>query len=284
MARRGELIVSAPVGYIKSKESSLEKTPDRRVREAIELLFEKVVEIGSVRQTLLWFQEHGLQFPAHTARSEVQWKRPSYGCFYRLLIANNLLGCELLGSARTGQALLAGLLRCRRWGHKLTVRYTGNGHDVLRYSCWRGFLDNGEPRCIAFGGIPADEAIGREVLRVVQPAAVEAAILASKEQLQKRDQVVAAPERDLQAAHYAARRAQKQFDAADPENRLVADELERRWNQALQQVQAVQEQLDEHTKREEHVVAPSREDFLDLAARLEELWPDADPTLRKRIV
>jgi DNA invertase Pin-like site-specific DNA recombinase len=231
MAKRGELIVSAPVGYIKSEEPSLEKTPDRRVREAIELLFEKVVEIGSVRQTLLWFQEHGLQFPAHTSQSEVQWKRPSYGCFYRLLtnpvyggvyaygksgpasacddgilrpgyrrkpreqwlsfipnahegyvswerfeqiqhlIKNNLLGRELLGSARCGQALLAGLLRCRRCGHKLTVRYTGNRHDVLRYSCWRGFLDNGEPRCIAFGGVPADAAIGHEVLRVVQPVA-----------------------------------------------------------------------------------------------------------------
>jgi len=85
MAKRGELIVSAPVGYVKSEEPTLEKTPDRRVREAIELLFEKIVEIGSVRQTLLWFQEHGLQFPTHTARSEIQWKRPSYGCFYRLL-------------------------------------------------------------------------------------------------------------------------------------------------------------------------------------------------------
>src|ERR1700745_3532948 len=85
MAKRGELIVSAPVGYIKSEEPSFEKTPDRRVREAIELLFDKVVEIGSVRQTLLWFQEHGLQFAAHTAKSEVLWKRPSYGCFYRRL-------------------------------------------------------------------------------------------------------------------------------------------------------------------------------------------------------
>jgi len=237
---------------------------------------------------LLWFQEHGLQFPAHTAKGEVQWKRPSYGCFYRLLtnpiyggvyaygktgpasagdgrlprpgyrrkpreqwlsfipnahegyvsgerfeqiqrlIKNNLLGRELPGSARCGQALLAGLLRCRRCGHKLTVRYTGNRHDVLRYSCWRGFLDNGEPRCIAFGGVPADDAIGREVPRVVQPAAVEAAILANEEQAHKRDQVVAALQRDLEAAQYAAQRAQRQFDAADPENRLVADELERR--------------------------------------------------------
>jgi DNA invertase Pin-like site-specific DNA recombinase len=344
MAKRGELIVSAPVGYIKSEEPSFEKTPDRRVREAIELLFEKVVEIGSVRQTLLWFQEQGLQFPAHTAKSEVQWKRPSYGCFYRLLtnpiyggvyaygksgpasscdgrlprpgyrrkpreqwlsfipnahegyvswerfeqiqrlVKNNLLGREALGSARCGQALLAGLLRCRRCGHKLTVRYTGNRHDVLRYSCWRGFLDNGEPRCIAFGGVPADDAIGREVLRVVQPAAVEAAILASDEQVQKRDQVVAALQRDLEAAQYTARRAQRQFDAADPENRLVTDELERRWNQALRQVQAVQEQLDQHVQQEERITAPTREEFLDLAVQLEALWPDADARLRKRIV
>ena len=344
MAKRGELIVSAPVGYIKSEEPSFEKTPDRRVREAIDLLFEKVVEIGSVRQTLLWFQEQGLQFPAHTAKSEVQWKRPSYGCFYRLLtnpiyggvyaygksgpaspcegrlprpgyrrkpreqwlsfipnahegyvswerfeqiqrlIKNNLLGRGALGSARCGQALLAGLLRCRRCGHKLTVRYTGNRHDVLRYSCWRGFLDNGEPRCIAFGGVPADDAIGREVLRVVQPAAVEAAILASEEQVQKRDQVVAALQRDLEAAQYTARRAQRQFDAADPENRLVTDELERRWNQALRQVQAVQERFDQHVQLQERITAPSREEFLDLAVQLEALWPDADARLRKRIV
>jgi len=195
----------------------------------------------------------------------VQWKRPSYGCFYRLLrnpayggayaygksgpaaagnsrlarpgshrkpreqwlalipnahegyvswerlehiqklIAGNSLGRDLQGCAREGQALLAGLLRCRRCGHKLTVRYTGSRHDVPRYSCWRGFLDNGDPRCIAFGGLLADEAIGREVLRVVQPVAVEAAILASEQQSAKHDQVVAALERGLQAAQYAAR-------------------------------------------------------------------------------
>jgi hypothetical protein len=75
--------------------------------------------------------------------------------------------------------------------------------------------------------------------------------------------VVDALQRDLQAAQYAARRAQKQFDAADL---------------------AVQEQLDQHIKREEQVAAPSREDLLDLAIRLEQLWPEVDPSLRKRIV
>ena len=88
-------------------------------------------------------------------------------------IRENTQGEQRLGAAKNGQALLAGLLRCSRCGRKLTVRYTGSGHDVLRYSCIRGWLDNGEPRCIAFGGITVEEAIGREVLGVIQPAAID---------------------------------------------------------------------------------------------------------------
>jgi hypothetical protein len=72
----------------------------------------------------------------------------------------------------------------------LSVRYTGNRHDVLRYCCIRGSLDNGEPRCIGFGGITADEAIGREILRVVQPAAIEASKLAHEERVRQKDDVL----------------------------------------------------------------------------------------------
>src|SRR6516165_1713446 len=68
-------------------------------------------------------------------------------------IQANTQGEQQAGAVKNGQALLTGLLRCSRCGRKLTVRYTGSGHDVLRYSCIRGWLDNGEPRCIAFGGI-----------------------------------------------------------------------------------------------------------------------------------
>ena len=346
-AQRGELIVVAPVGYIKTEELPLEKDPDRRVQEAIVLLFDKFLELGSVRQTLMWFLEQGLDMPARNQFREIVWKRPSYHTVYRILtnpvyggayaygktehtlryengearkaerrkpreqwlalipnthagyvsweqfeqiqqaIASNDRGSEQSGAAQNGPALLAGLLRCRRCGRKLTVQYGGNRADVLRYACNRGFLDNGQPRCIAFGGTSVDEVIEQEVLRVVQPAAVEAAVLASEEEARKQDEVLQALRRDLEAARYSAGRAQKQYDTADPENRLVADELERRWNQALQRVREVELRIDQHIHHRGNVLpVPTREQFEDLAGELEAVWScsETDVRLKKRIL
>ena len=344
-ARRGELLIVSPVGYRKG-ELRLEKDPDRRVQEAVRLVFQKLGELGSVRQTLLWFLEHGLELPVTNAHEEVRWKRPSYGMLYSMLtnpayggayaygkteqltqydggearqairrkprerwlsfilgthdgyvsweeferlqatISANVMRSEQIGAAQRGPALLAGLLRCRRCGHKLVVHYTGSHHDVLRYHCRRGWLDNGEPRCIGFAGLVVDQAIAREILRVIQPAAIEAAVMAHEEQARKVDEVLAALQRDLEAAQYSARRAQKQYDAADPENRLVTDELERRWNQSLQRVREIEAQIEQHRDRQGPSAAPTREEFAELAADLESLWnePVADARLKKRVI
>ncbi len=345
-ARRGELIVAAPVGYLKSEEEGLEKDPDRRVREAISLVFGKFLELGTVRQTLLWFLEQALELPVRQRDGETGWRRPTYAMIYRILthpayggayaygktehtthyaegqprrrsrrkpreqwlalipgshegylsweqfeqiqqmISENFFGLGHSGAAKQGSALLAGLLRCRRCGRKLTVHYTGAKGDILRYLCKRGALDNGESRCITFGGVSVDDAIGREVLRVVQPGAVEAAVLASKEEGHKQDQVLEALNRDLEAARYRARRASKQYDAADPENRLVTEELERRWNQALQRVQELEARIDEYACERVSVTTPALEEFEELATDLEAVWtcPEADVRLKKRIV
>src|SRR4051794_20948883 len=123
-----------------------------------------------------------------------------------------------------GDALLAGLVRCRRCGRKLTVRYSGTHHNIPRYACHRGLLDNGEPRCIAFGGLRVDDAIEAALLQVVEPGAIAAAAAAEAEAATQRDLVREALLRDLEAARYAADRAFRQYDAADPANRLVAAE------------------------------------------------------------
>jgi DNA invertase Pin-like site-specific DNA recombinase len=345
-AQRGELLVAAAVGYLKTDAPHLEKDPDQRVQEAIALVFRTFVERGTVRQTLWWFLEHGVQLPVQGRQGETTWRRPSYAMLYRILtnptyggayaygktertfhyeageprarsrrkpraqwvalipnvhegyvswdeferiqgaIAENLRGSGHAGAATQGAALLAGLLRCRRCGRKLMVCYTGRAHDVLRYVCARGARDNGEPRCIGFGGVSVDAAMTKEVLRVVQPAAIDAAVVASEGATRQQDEVVHAWRRELEAARYSAHRAQKQYDAADPENRLVAAELERRWNQALQRVDEIDARIQQHLQQQPLTVAPTREEFENLAADLEGVWndPHADVRVKKRVV
>src|SRR5215204_6335833 len=116
---------------------------------------------------------------------------------------------------------------------KLTVRYSGVKHNIPRYACHRGLLDDGEPRCIGFGGLRVDDAIETALLEVVEPGAIAAAAEAEAEAAGRHDQARQAMLRDLEAARYEADRAFRQYDAADPENRLVAAELEARWNRAL---------------------------------------------------
>jgi hypothetical protein len=131
-----------------------------------------------------------------------------------------------------------------------------------------------------------DEEIGHQLLRVVRPAAVEAAVLAHKDGQHQRDEVRAALERDLEAARYVARRAGKQFDAVDPENHLVADELERRWDAALARVRDLERRLVTEGDNLDAVDDPMPDDFADLARELEEVWrsPNNDARLKKRIV
>ena len=199
-------------------------------------------------------------------------------------IDNNYSG-EHRGAAKHGDALLAGILRCRRCGRKLTVRYTGAQHDALRYSCSRGWMDNGEPRCIAFGGLKVDDAIAAEILRVVQPGAVEAAMQAQQQELQHRDEVRAALMRDLEAGRFAADRAFRQYDAIDPQNRLVAAELELRWNRALERVSNLQERIDAHDREVPTPTSAPPDDFVSLASDLKAIWadPSSDARLKKRI-
>ena len=138
----------------------------------------------------------------------------------------------------------------------------------------------------AFGGLRVDDAIEEALLTVVGPGAIAAAaVAAEKEANQRRDQVHEALKRDLEAARYATDRAFRQYDAADPANRLVAGELEARWNKALARVAEVESKIAAHDAAE---VAPATDpaSLATLAADLNTVWnaPSTDARLKKRIV
>ena len=190
------------------------------------------------------------------------------------------------GAPKHGDALLAGLVRCRRCGRKLSVRYTGARHDIPRYSCWRGLLDNGEPRCIAFGGLRVDDAIEQALIPVIEPGAITAAVEAETQAAGRRDQVRDGLTRDLEAARYAVDRAVRQYDAADPQNRLVATELETRWNRALARVGEIEARIAAHDGSTPDRASLSSADIAQLATDLKAVWtaPQTDARLKKRIV
>jgi hypothetical protein len=201
------------------------------------------------------------------------------------MINDNVPRASSRGAPKKGSALLSGILRCRRCGRKLTVQYTGTRHDIPRYSCVRGRMDYGEPSCIAFGGLRVDDMVEAALLAVVQPAAVQAARDAEAQMAVRRDEARDALGRDLEAARYAADRAFRQYDAADPENRLVAGELEVRWNRALARVAEVEGRIAEHDAAAPF--EPFRAVSFDaLADDLQAVWsaPGTDARLRKRIV
>jgi hypothetical protein len=137
---------------------------------------------------------------------------------------------ETGGAAKKGLALLSGLMRCGCCGRGLQVLYSGSDAQVGRYVCNSDRVQRGSSACLSVGSLRTDGAVVAEVLAAVEPAGIEAALKASEqarlEDHEKHRAVELAPEK----ARYES---QRQFDAVEPEHRLVAAELEARWNQAL---------------------------------------------------
>src|SRR6201990_1165240 len=151
------------------------------------------------------------------------------------VIANNATGKgpAVTGAVRRGELLLAGLLRCGHCGRKL---YVGYGGKAGRYYCQGALVNHGTERCISFGGLRVDHAVGSEVLRVLKPLGINAAAKALEAQTSETSAAQRQLDLALQQARFSAAHARRQYDAVDPDNRLVAGELERRWNEALQVV------------------------------------------------
>lgn len=353
-ARRGELFMTVAIGFVRVGKDQVNKDPDRRVQDAIALVFAKFDEMRSIRQVHLWLRQEQIALPAVAYGPDgrhVQWKPPVYntvlhilqnpiyaGAYVfgrtgsrtviedgrkrviqglrkpqedwdvlipdhhdgyiswdtyernQLLIADNVTGKfgPGRGAIRRGEALLAGLLRCGHCGRKLHVAYSGKGGNTGRYHCRGGNVNHGGAPCISFGGMRVDRAVSAEIIARLQPLGIEAALGAEAAQgeahAEKRRQL----ELNLEQALYEAARARRQYDAVDPDNRLVAGELEARWNARLADVSTLEDQFAAHDAAvaSQSTGADDRAQLMSLGADLERAWacPGATPTTKKHII
>jgi len=186
---------------------------------------------------------------------------------------DNARGDAVHGSVKHGEALLAGLLRCGHCGAKLLAQYPGP--RVIRYQCSGYVLNRDHACCVMFGGLRADRLVSEQLMQCLTPFAIEAAIEAIETMQGASDERIQQKALALEHARYEVTRAWRQYDAVDPANRLVAAELERRWNQALTtEAQLEAELVTLQQGRERPLTDAEKRELLAFARDLPRLWDD----------
>ena len=324
--------------------------PDRRIREAIQLVFRKFRELWSVRQTFQWFRDHDVELPANPIRgTRLIWKIPSQSLvadilrnpFYagayvwgrrptetlliegrlkkrqaanrrpeecRVFIPGHHVGyidwatyeenrrmtqrnsvnwesSESTSAIRAGQGLLVGLLRCGHCGRKLHVRYWGGTGTHARYLC-KGDFDDGGQYCIGFGGATVDRRLTEELLKVISPFGLQASLRAIEELSSNETAQRAALSSKLEQLEYEAKRAFEQYDVVDARNRLAAAELERRWNEKLEAIETVRQQLAMLAEQRHSLCLEDEARILSMGENFAETWhsDNCPPTLKKMVL
>lgn len=334
-ARRGELVLLLPMGYIRRPSGEVIKDPDEQAQAVIELVFEVFARRGTIHAVLRHLVEHAIELPHRLSsgprKGELQWRRPNRVTLSNLLhnpayagayaygrrptdprrklpgrpstgrtvapmaqwavllkdqwpaylswaqYEQNLRQLEAntaqsLGVPRPGPSLLSGLLICGRCGLRMATHYTNNGHS-LRYSCSRMAVDYAAPFCQSLVGAPLDTLLTEQVLQALEPAALEISLKVAEDLEQERAQHLGLWKQRLERAGYEVERAYRQYNAVEPENRLVARTLEKHWEQALEAEETLKMEYARFVAREPAVLsAEQREAIRRLSSDIPALW------------
>jgi Recombinase zinc beta ribbon domain/Recombinase len=186
------------------------------------------------------------------------------------------------GAPRSGPSLLAGLLRCGRCGQRMCVRYSG-AKGRHSYNCSRGGSSYGEPLCQSLSGPVLDELVAGRILAAVEPAALEASLAAVAEVERERAELLRHWQLRRERARYEAERAERQYQACEPENRLAGRELERRWDEALRRQRQLEDEFARWQRTAPGRLAPEDERAIrSLAGDLPTVWRAATTTPAER--
>jgi DNA invertase Pin-like site-specific DNA recombinase len=188
-------------------------------------------------------------------------------------------------SARGGRALLTGLVRCGRCGRMMRVLYGMRSGHAHRYHCRGDDSHVGSWLCIGIGGVRVDRAVATQILEAVSGHAVEAAIRASDRATRADDDIRLALTRELEEARYEVSLAARRYEVVDPTKRLVARELEARWNAALERVAQLEQRLARLDAGATSRTKIDRAALMALAHDLPAAWnaPSTDPGTKQRL-
>src|SRR4051794_26580568 len=202
----------------------------------------------------------------------VSW--PDYLQTRERLRADVILPGEGSGASREGDALLQGLLRCGRCGRRMQVTYSGNSGRIVRYSCVRAHQLHGAGHaCQSVGGHRLEQAVTAAFLDAVTPAGLRVSADAIEELNQQHDARMHGQRLAAERAEYEAERARRQFDACEPEHRLVARTLEARLESTLSDLERERRRLAELEQRRPQPLTPDERRALTRVARnLPRLW------------
>jgi len=203
-------------------------------------------------------------------------------------LAANRARAESLGAPREGPALLGGLVVCGICGHRLGVSYEASGRGLTgRYCCQRRHHTYGEPRCQQMAARFLDDYVVAQVLSALAPAALELSVTAAGQVEARRAEVDRIWQQRLERADFACDRARRQYQLAEPENRLVARQLEREWEAALAERAHLGEEYERYQRaRPARLSAAELAAIRALAGDIPALWAAPTTTVadRKRLL
>jgi excisionase family DNA binding protein len=240
-------------------------------------------EHGRVRRRAveLPIEEWSVCLPEHHA-GYVSWQE--YLATRERLRQNMRSRGEGGGAAREGLALLQGILRCGRCGRRMQVAYSGREGRSPRYACVRAHHHHGADHpCQSVGGLRLDNAVAGAFLDAVSPAGVRVCTETVGELERQHEERLGGQRLAVERAQFEAGRAERQFDACEPENRLVARTLERAWEQALARLESERRKLAElEARRPEPLTQAERQALSQLARDLPRLWNASTTAPRDR--
>lgn len=302
-AKRGELFLTAPMGYVLLPSGEIVKEPDEQARGATQLVFDKFAEIGTAYGVLHYLVENGIEFGIRPKRGpqrgELTWRRPTLSMIFRTLhhpwyagayaygrqaterkavggvirsrqralprnlwkafksdvlpayitwqqyeanqerLRQNRARFDSRGVARSGEALLGGILVCGGCGRRLRPNYSNINKPY--YLCASHVEKAQERKCAGLCSEAIDQLVAGQFFKALEPAALELSLRALEDEHRERGRLHQHWERRRERARYEAERAERQFQAVEPENRLVGRTLEANWEEALRKQHALDE-------------------------------------------